>query len=134
MDKTITLNNIFQSIVGAFSAIIFFVTVRSSPGPFFDYKMGVIISGVWIYLLYHSAKKTINMHISHFILNILVTYIISGYMCVLFGLMETSHLFSWAYFGSPAAVGFWVGLPFAILFDAFDNTSLLDKYYIRKWK
>ena len=127
------LSDIVENAIGAISSVLFFFALRSgTPGPFIDYKLGLILAIVWLSLLYHSFEKR-GDGIKSFLTAIIVSGIICTYLTVAFKLAtweQINTIKTWL--GSPALITTLMAVPVALLFDMMNIKSVLSRYYIRK--
>lgn len=123
------LVDILEATIGAFSASIFFVALRSGSPFSIPPKVGLIITILWGITLYMASQK--QSYSSNFIPNVAVTVVVAYFMTKYFGLLEDVNIFSLDVFGSALIVVIWIALPVALLFDKFNLKSVLARYHIR---
>lgn len=127
-----SLKDAMQAAIGAFSSILLFYVLRETPGPWFDYRVGIGITVAWSYILYLSFIKKNHVSPIFFFFDLIIVIFISGYLSILFNLATYQQIAGLSFFGSPAIVGVWMGLPFALLFDKMNINSVLARYYVSK--
>lgn len=122
------LSDAFQSSVGIFSSVLLFLALRSDP-LLINPKVGLIITVIWVYLFYN---KKYGLPKQNFFMNLILTFVMSGILTLVFGLSTQEQLLSFDYFGSTAIVAVWISLPMSILFDKYNITNILKRHYIRR--
>jgi len=118
-----TASDMGQAVLGVFSAILLFIALRTEPVGI-DPELGVLITALWVYVFYkgNGIPKT------NFLAALAVTFVVSGIMCFVFGLVTEEQLFSFQYFGSTAIVGVWIGFPIALVLDKYNISNILKRY------
>ena len=127
--KVYTLKDLKQASIGAFISIVVFFAIRGGAPFFFNPIHGIIISVfvVWIYWNGFNIKNdTI-----HFTINLFVAFVICAIIGVVFKLITFDEIMSKAVFGSLIIIGWWISIPLALIFDQYNFTNPLKRYYIR---
>ncbi len=125
----VRMGDLVEASIGAFTAVIFIVAIRSGDPIEFDPTVGFIITLIWGFLLFKRAKK-LNFG-RNFFQNVIVTVLISYVLAMAFDLLGDVNVFSFAVFGSALVVLVWIALPVALLFDKFNLKSPLARIFIR---
>lgn len=124
------LNDIIEASIGAFTGALFITATRSGNPIKLDPITGLIITIIWGWLLFKSAKRL--TFGQNFFQNVAVTAVVAYFMARAFNLLEDVNIFSLEVFGSSLIVIVWIALPVALLFDKFNLTSPLARTFIRK--
>ena len=127
--KNYNFQDLKQASIGSFISILVFFAIRGGSPFFFKPIFGVIISVfvVWIYWNGFNIKHdTI-----HFIINLIVAFAICAAMGIIFELITLGELFSLKVFGSLIIIGWWVSIPLALIFDQYNFTNPLRRFYVR---
>ena len=129
---TYKLSDAFENFVGAISATLFFFALRGgTEGPFIDYRVGIGIFILWIFLLHNSFKG--KREGGSFIMAILISAIVCTFFSIAFGLATWEQMNSFQlWFSSPALLTTLMALPVSLIFNRMNINSLLSRYYIRK--
>ena len=124
-----TFKDLMQASVGAFISIVVFFGIRGDNPFFFNPTYGIIISAlvVWIYW----KGFNIRHDLVHFVINLLVAFAICAIMGYIFGLITYEQILSKEVFGSLVIIGWWIALPLSLIFDQYNFTNPLKRYYIR---
>jgi len=120
---------IVQSAIGAFTAVLLFFALRGGDPYFFNYKHGLLITGILIIIYFYELKM--EDKIPNFISNFVTAFTVSSLMAITFGLITSDIIFTKEVFGSAVMIGVWLGFPMALLFDKYDFTNPLKRHYIR---
>jgi hypothetical protein len=123
------INDFRQSAIGAFTAIVVFFAIRGNNPLEFDPVQGFIIT-VAVLVIYYNGYRMKNK-LQHFVLNFVVSFLISAVLANVFNLLEWEKVFTFDVFGSLVIVGTWVAFISALLFDKYNFTSPLKRYYVR---
>jgi hypothetical protein len=129
MRGTYTLKDLIQATIGSFLAIVIFFAIRGNNPFFFNPIYGMIISTliIWIYWKGFNIRDDL----IHFVINLSVAFFVCATMSYVFGLITMEELFSQKVFGSLVIIGWWAAIPLALLFDQYNFTNPLRRYYIR---
>ncbi|KKM80864.1 hypothetical protein LCGC14_1335590 [marine sediment metagenome] len=124
-----TSKDLIQATIGAFMAILVFLAIRGDNPFFFNSTSGIVISifVVWIYWKGFNIRDDL----IHFVINLSVAFIISAIISYLFGLITYEQIFSREVFGSLVIVAWWIAIPLALVFDQYNFTNPLKRFYIR---
>lgn len=124
-----TFKDLKQASVGAFISILVFFALRGGEPFFFNPICGMIISGlvIWIYWNGFNIKNDT----VHFTVNLFVAFSICAIMGFIFELITFEEIISKDVFGSLIIIGWWVAIPLALVFDQYNFTNPLRRYYIR---
>lgn len=124
-----TFKDLKQASVGAFISILVFFAIRGGEPFFFKPIYGMIISGlvIWIYWNGFNIKNDT----VHFAVNLVVAFSICAIMGFIFELITFEEIISKDVFGSLIIIGWWVAIPLALVFDQYNFTNPLRRYYIR---
>ena len=127
------LSDAIENFIGAISATLFFFSLRGgTPGPFIDYKVGIGIALLWLFLLYGSFKKRGN-GLQSFVMAIVISATICTFFSIAFGLATWEQMNSLTlWFSSPALLTMHMAVPVALLFDRMNIKSVLSRYYVKK--
>ncbi len=124
-----TFTDLRQASIGAFMAIIIFFAIRGKNPFFFNPNYGIIISILIVWIYYNSFNGKFKRE--NFIIDLIVAFVICAIMAYIFSLITYEELLSKKVFGSLVIIGWWVAIPLALLFDKFNFTNPLKRYYIR---
>lgn len=124
-----TLTDLRQAIIGSFIAIIIFFAIRGKNPFFFNPTFGLIISAFIVWIYYNSFNGRFKRE--NFIIDLVVAFVICAIMAYVFGLITYEEILSMKVFGSLVIIGWWVAVPLSLLFDRFNFTNPLKRYYIR---
>lgn len=126
-----TLIDLRQSLIGSFLAVIIFLAIRGKNPFFFNPIYGGLISIalVWIYYKGFNGTKTKKIH---FLMNCIVSFIVCLTISGMFGLITLEQALSREVLGSLVTVAWWTALPSALVFDKFNITNPLRRWYVRR--
>lgn len=129
---TYKLSDAFENFVGAISATLFFFALRGgTEGPFIDYRVGIGIFVLWIFLLSNSFK--IKKDSGSFIMAIIISAIVCTFLSISFGLATWEQMNTFTlWFGSPGLITTLMAIPVSLLFNKMNVKSILSRYYVRK--
>ncbi len=124
-----TFKDLKQASVGAFISILVFFAIRGGSPFFFNPIYGMIISVlvVWIYW----KGFNIRHDLIHFIINLFIAFVICAIMGIVFELITLDVVLSKEVFGSLIIIGWWTSIPLALIFDQYNFTNPLRRFYIR---
>ena len=124
-----TFNDLRQAIIGSFIAIVIFFAIRGENPFFFKPIYGLIISGFIIWIYYNSFNGRFRRE--NFIVDMLIAFVVCAIMACIFKLVTYEELTSIKIFGSLVIIGWWVAFPSALIFDKFNFTNPLRRWYVR---
>lgn len=129
MRMAYNLKDLTQASVGAFISIVVFLAIRGDNPFFFNSTYGLIISGfvVWIYWKGFNIRDDL----IHFTINLFVAFVISATIAHIFNLITIEQILSQEVFGSLVIVAWWIAIPLALLFDQYNFTNPLRRYFVR---
>jgi len=123
------LKDMKQSAIGAFTGVIFLLALRGDSPFFFNPTKGLIITGILLWIYYNGFRMKDKMQ--HFIMNIIVVFVIAAFIAHTFNLITYEQIISYEVFGSLVIIATWIGIVQAMLFDRFNFTSPLNRFYVR---
>lgn len=123
-------SDIIEASIGSFTGALFIVATRSGNPISIEPIVGLVITLIWGYLLFISAKNL--TFGKNFFQNVVVTSVIAYLLAKAFNLLGDVNVFSLEVFGSTLIVIVWIALPVALLFDKFNLKSPLKRTFIRK--
>lgn len=118
-----------QAIIGAFTATVIFFAIKAGNPFFFNYKIGLAITGVLMWVYYKGFRITDKRN--HFVINLILSFVVCSFFGVIFKLITLEQLYTTEVFGSLVIIGVWVAFPVAMLLDKFNFTNPIRRYYIR---
>ena len=124
-----TFKDFQQAAIGSFLAVVVFFAIRGDNPFFFNPTYGMIITVAIVYIYYKGFSVTNNN--THFLINITIALVICAVMALVFGLITEEQLFTKQVFGSLVFIGWWLAIPLALIFDKFNFTNPLRRYYVR---
>lgn len=126
------LSDAFENFVGAISATLFFFALRGgTEGPFIDYRVGIGIFVLWMFLLYNSFKGRRDG--GSFLMAVVISAVVCTFLSIAFGLATWEQMNTFTlWFGSPALITTLMAIPVAIIFNKMNVKSILSRYYVRK--
>lgn len=129
MARMYTIKDLKQAAVGAFISVVVFLALRGDNPFFFNYIYGAIISFfvVWIYWNGFNIKNDF----IHFVINLTVAFAICAVMAYVFNLITIDQIFSKEVLGSLVIVAWWIAIPLSLIFDQYNFTNPLKRFYIR---
>lgn len=129
MRMAYNFKDLTQAAIGAFISIVVFLAIRGDNPFFFNSTYGLIISVfvVWIYWKGFNIRDDL----IHFTINLFVAFAISAMMAYIFNLITIEQIFSREVFGSLVIVAWWIAIPLALLFDQYNFTNPLRRYFVR---
>lgn len=124
-----TFKDLKQATIGAFLAIVVFFGIRGNNPFFFNPTYGMIISAlvVWIYWKGFNIRDDL----IHFVINLSVAFVICAIMGYIFGLITYEQILSKEIMGSLVIIGWWIALPLTLIFDQYNFTNPLKRFYVR---
>lgn len=127
-NSKITMKDVYQSVLGSFSSVLIFFAIRQDPINI-DPTMGLIITILYVAFMYYGFNGQRSSALARqFALTFVVTATVSAALSVVFKLVDPSLLLTMGVFGSAVAVGVWIGLPVALLFNLKDLNNILSRY------
>ena len=124
------IKDIKQAVIGSFLAIIVFFALRGNNPFFFNPTYGIIISVFIVYIYYQGFDGKYRKE--NFFIDLVISFLVCSIMAYIFGLITIEELLSKKVFGSLVIIGWWIAIPSALLFDKFNFTNPLKRYYVRK--
>ena len=121
------IEDTIQIFAAVFATSLIFLAIRSGEILHINLIAGIVISLVWIGLLYYGAKK-IKMKKGDFFYTLLITYFIAIGLSYAFNLMNGINPFSLEVFSSAIIVVVWLATPLAIWFNHRNIFSVLMRY------
>lgn len=118
-----------QSAIGAFMAIVIFLAIRGGSPFYFDYRKGLAITVVLIWIYYNGYRMKDKFQ--HFMINIGVSFGISAVLANTFGLISWDTMFSLEVFGSLVIIATWIALLSAMIYDKYNFTNPMKRHYVR---
>ena len=125
-----TLTDLRQSATGAFLAVVVFFALRGDDPFFFNPTYGMIISALVVYVYYEGFNGSKSRQL-HFVINILVAFVISLIMASVFKLVSLDVINTELVFGSLVTVGTWIAIPSSLIFDKFNFVNPLKRHFVR---
>ena len=123
------INDLKQSAIGAFMAIVIFLAIRGDNPFYFDPLKGLIITGILFWIYYNGFRMKDKLQ--HFIINIGVSFGVSAAMANTFGLIATKEIFTFKVFGSLVMIAVWVALLSAMLYDRYNFVNPMKRNFVR---
>lgn len=129
MVRRYTIKDFKQAAIGSFISVVVFLALKGGDPFFFNPIHGLIISSlvVWIYLSGFNGKNDI----IHFTINLLVAFAICAVMGYVFNIITLDQILSIEVFGSLVVVAWWIAVPLALIYDRYNFSNPLRRYYIR---
>jgi len=124
-----TIDDLKQAIIGAFIAIIVFFAIRGGSPFYFNPTTGLIITGVLLWIYYNGFQMKYKM--THYVINLVVSFAVCAIMALQFGLVNKDIIFTYDVLGSLVAIGVWVSFPATLIFDRYNFTNPLKRWYVR---
>ncbi len=124
-----TTDDLKQSLIGGFMAIIIFLAIRGNNPFHFDPIKGLIITGILIWIYYNGFRMKDKLE--HFIINIFVAFGISAIIANTFGLITWDKVFSMEVFGSLVIIATWVSFLSSMLYDRYNFTNPMQRQFVR---
>jgi len=131
--KTYNFDDFKETTVGAISVLLFIFIVKTISGPIMDYRIGFIITILWLYLMYYGIVKMgydEDYAIIHTCIDFIVCTGVAGAFAVIFGQATLASLIGLQIFGDIIIVLSWSALPVAISFDIHNCNSIIRTKYI----
>ncbi len=129
MGAKFILDDFKQSTIGSFIAVVIFFAIRGGNPFFFNPIIGMIITGILL-IIYFNGFRMKNKK-THFFINFIIAFAISSIMGLIFRLITFEELLSLKILGSLVIIGTWVAFPSALVFDRFNFTNPLKRFFVR---
>ena len=125
-----TIKDMKEALAGAFVTTLFFFAIRSGETfTFLDPWVGFGVTLVWFIVIFKSFDDAPNGE--HFLMNSVIVYLFCVVLAIAFKLATFEQIRANP-FGNPAMIATWMAMPVALLFDKFNISSVLSRYYIKK--
>lgn len=120
-----------QAAIGALTAVVFILVIRSGQPIFIDPTIGLILGIGWLILLFNTGVSNREGRL-HFISNLAISLAVTTALSFAFKVVESGPL-SFDFFGSaPWIIGVLVAFPVAQIFDKNNIRNPEKRFFIRK--
>lgn len=128
-----TLDDFTEALIGAVSVLLFMFVVKTSSGQIINFKIGILITVVWLYLMYYGIKKmgyNDDYALTHTVFDFIICISVASMFAIMFGQATLAGLMGLQIFGNMIIILSWAAVPVAVSFDLHGCKNIIRTKFI----